>query len=441
MDATERFLENAPRLAEIVGVQPVWLSALRKEGHDSFAERGFPSSKDEEWKYTSLVALSRQSFTLAGDAGLAAAADLVQQERLAGAHLLVFVDGEMATDLCSVGELPEGVMFTSLRHALVKDEAWVRRRLGAQAKLEAWPLTALNAALWRDGLALRVPAKVVLEQPLQVIYLTTAQKQSLEVQLRSLVEVGESAQVRLIESYVGLEGAQASFTNVVSEVTLGDNARLDRVKSEREGDATFHVGRFELRQGRDSSFRSHIFSLSGKLLRDDLNTRFEGEGGECELYGLFFASGDHLVDHHTVVDHAVPRCRSVESYKGVIDGKARGVFNGKVIVREDAQHTDSQQSNKNLLLSESATINSKPQLEIFADDVKCAHGATVGQLDEDALFYLRARGIGLEEARSMLIRAFAVEVTEGVHDEALREGLETAFVAQLTHTPRLEVGA
>lgn len=431
MDATERFLENHARLEEIVGAEPAWLAELRKAGRESFAAQGFPTSKHEEWKYTTLAELSRQAFSLSGEEGLEAAAAAVAEEQLEGAHRLVFVDGELAQGLSDLGELPEGVVLGSLRQVLAEDGDWVRALLGAQAGLGGWPLTALNAALWRDGLALRVPPKVALEKPVQAIYVTTALKRPLEVQLRSLVELGQSASATLIESHVGLSAAQASFTNVVSEVVLGDDARLHRIKSEREGDDAFHVARFELRQGRDSSFRSHVFSLGGKLSRDDLDTRFDGQGGQCELYGLFFARNDHQVDHHTAVDHAVPRCRSVESYKGVLDDKARGVFNGKVFVREGAQQTDGQQSNKNLLLSESATINTKPQLEIFADDVKCTHGATVGQLDEEALYYLRARGIGLEQARGMLIRAFAAEVIEGVGHEALRERLESAFLAQL----------
>jgi Fe-S cluster assembly protein SufD len=433
MNATERFLENMSKLDAELGDQPAWLKEQRAQARERFAELGFPTTRHEEWKYTNVAPLTRLAFELPEGNELAQAAldETIERWRLPGSALAVIVDGRWVSERCELAELPEELVVESLRRSVARDPEGLAERLGKRLDSEQQAFTALNAGLWRDGLRLHAPAGLRVERPLQLLCINSGAERPQEIQLRHLLTVERSAEVTLIEHYVGLDG-RPTFCNVVSEIELGDNAQLDRYKIELEGERGYHVGRVEAAQGRDARLRSHVFSLSGQLIRDDFGSRLDGVGGDATFNGLFLADGERVVDHHTVVDHAVPNCTSNELYKGILGDKARGVFNGKVFVRQDAQGTAAQQSNKNLLLSRSATINTKPQLEIWADDVKCTHGATVGQLDGDALFYLRARGIGEEQAKSMLIRAFAAELLDGVRHLPLRMQLEEQLEARLS---------
>jgi Fe-S cluster assembly protein SufD len=281
-----------------------------------------------------------------------------------------------------------------------------------------------------DGAFLHVPDGVVLEQPLQILFISAVDQPAVS-HPRTLIVLGERSQARIIETYVGVEADTHYFANAVTEVFVGESAVLDHYKVQQESVGAFHIGSMHVHAARSASFSSHSFSLGGKLVRNDALATLDGEGAEVTLNGLYLADGDRLVDNHTTIDHARAHCPSHEVYKGILGGRARAVFNGKIIVRQDAQKTDAKQTNRALLLSDDALINTKPQLEIFADDVKCTHGAAIGQLDEDAIFYLRARGLTFFEARDMLIHAFAGEILERVQIEPLKTALESELYAQL----------
>lgn len=437
MQATERFLESWPRLEAELGDEPAWLRSQRAAGRARFGELGFPTLKDEEWKYTNVRALSQLSFELAdapagqlGDSARGrAVAEQLEAWRLPGMALAVFVDGCFVSELSELDALPGELRVGSLREA--RADGLVAEHLGQVADCSGNAFGALNAGLWRDGLFLHATAGLKMETPLLVLHLMSDAERACEQQLRHLIVAERGAEVTLIEHYLGVEGAP-SFRNVVAEVVVGENALVDRYKVEVEGRQTTHIERHAARLGRDSRYRSHVFSLGGQLVRNDLGARLTDTGAESLFNGLFLVDGERHVDHHTVVDHEKPHCQSHELYKGILADKARGVFNGKVFVREGAIGTDARQSNKNLLLSPSATIDTKPQLEIFADDVKCTHGATVGQLDKEALFYLRTRGIDAAQAKSMLIRAFAAELLDDVRLLPLRMQLEGELERRLT---------
>jgi len=297
------------------------------------------------------------------------------------------------------------------------------------------PFVALNTAFFADGAYLELPRGVVLERPVELVFLSTGAGAVPSVaHLRNLIVLGEASQATVVETYAGRSGIY--FTNVVTEVAAGPAAVLDHYKLQRESRDAFHMATFQLHGDRDGNLSSHSISLGGGLVRNDVNTVLDGSGIECILNGLYLADGRQLVDHHMRVEHAKPHCASHELFKGILDGKARSVFNGLIYVHPGAQKTDAKQSNRNLLLSADAIANSNPQLEIFADDVRCTHGSTVGQLDADAIFYLRSRGIGEDAARSLLTYAFASDIVQRIKVEPLRRHLEEFLFARL---PRGEV--
>ncbi|HVB37990.1 MAG TPA: Fe-S cluster assembly protein SufD, partial [Vicinamibacterales bacterium] len=299
------------------------------------------------------------------------------------------------------------------------------------------PLTtfpALNTAFFADGAFVLLPPHTILDAPIHLLFITVADRARTEAVMthpRVLLVAGEDSQARIIESYAGTPGA-TYFTNALTEVSLGEHAVVEHCRVQRESDAAFHVGLMHVNGRRSSTFTSHAFALGGALVRNEIAAVMGGEGMECTLNGLYLATGRQLVDNHTTIDHATPHCSSHEIYKGVLAGRARGVFNGKIIVRPDAQKTDAKQTNRALLLSDDAVIDTKPQLEIFANDVKCTHGAAIGQLDDDAVFYLRSRAIGEQDARTMLIHAFAGEVLDRVHIEPVRAQLRDELTARLS---------
>jgi Fe-S cluster assembly protein SufD len=347
-------------------------------------------------------------------------------------HRLVFVNGRFSEPLSRTAGLPAGVRFGSLAEGLRSSAAAVQRHFGAQADIDARPFAALNSAFVADGGYVAIGDGVILETPLQLMFVSVAPaaQPGTMSHPRTLIVLGTRSQSQIVETYVGLSG-QTYLTNAVTEVVLGDDAKLDHYKVQEESVDAFHVASMHVQTGRASAFSSHSFALGGKLVRNDVVATLAGEGSECTLNGLYLADGDRLVDNHTTIDHAQAHCPSHEIYKGILGGTARAVFNGKIIVREDAQKTDAKQTNRALLLSDGATINTKPQLEIFADDVKCTHGAAIGQLDEDALFYLRTRGFTFQEARDMLIHAFAGDILDRVKIEPLRAALESELYTQL----------
>ncbi len=298
-----------------------------------------------------------------------------------------------------------------------------KNHFGKYADYKNHIFTALSTAYTKDGAFIYVPDGKIVEDPIHIIFVASSNKDKLLIQPRNLFIAGDNAQVTIIEHYVG-EDEGIYFTNSVTEIVAGKNAVVDHIKLQEESKSAFHIARMEVDQERDSNFSSHLISTGGEISRNDFNSRFNDNGGECTLNGLFMLNDSQLFDAHTLMDHAKPHCNSHEHYKGILDDTSRGVFNGKVIVRQDAQKTNAFQQNNNILLSNKALVNTKPQLEIFADDVKCSHGATIGQLDEDALFYLKSRGIGNEASNIILLQAFASDVIKSIKIESVKNYLQ-----------------
>ncbi|HSR49243.1 MAG TPA: Fe-S cluster assembly protein SufD [Acidobacteriota bacterium] len=401
---------------------PIGVRSLRKEAFHHFAEQGFPTTRDEDWKYTNLSPLTRLELGTQGEDHLQAS-DL---ERLRfgdlGCPRLTFVNGRFSEALSTLDQMPEGVEVKRLSQALENEPEVVEEHVGRHAEYEGKPFTALNLAFLHEGAFLRVAPNTVVEKPVQILYLSTEKAQDGVSHPHNLVLVGENSQFKFVENYSCL-GQARYFNNVVSEVVVGDNAVVDHFKIEMESLQAFHVNRTAVYQGRTSNYRNFFVAFGGSIVRNDMNTVLDGEGSHCGLDGLFVTREKQLVDSFTVMDHAQPNCDSREVYKGILDDHSRGVFHGRIIVRQKAQKTDSKQSSDNLLLSDNALVNTKPQLEIYADDVKCTHGATIGQLDEEGLFYLRSRGIPEDAARGLMIYAFASEVLSRVSYKPLRERL------------------
>jgi Fe-S cluster assembly protein SufD len=431
------YLDVAQRFQAGRGADPVWLRTLRQEGLAQLAQVGFPTTRHEAWKYTDVAPIVSRPFVPAWPGKRVHLEAWVEQLALPGPRL-VFVDGRFAPELSSREGVPAGVRVKCLREAIQEDGEALEAVLGQHARAGAHPFVALNAALLEEGVFMRVAPGTVAALPVQLLFLVSGDGAAQVLAApRIVVDVGANAEAALVECYGGEEGG-GSFTNAVTEVVLGENARLHHYKLQAETEGAFHLASLHARQARDSRLASHAFSLGGALARNEVSSVFGGEGGECVLNGLYVGRGTQHLDHRTDLDHAVPRCTSRELYKGVLDGRSRGTFHGRVLVRPEAQRTDATQSNRNLLLSEEALVDTRPQLEILADDVKCAHGAVVGRLDEQALFYLRSRGIPRPEAEQLLTYAFASEVVGAVHLEPLRARVERLVAERLLGAARRE---
>lgn len=412
--------------------EPAWLPTLRKAALARFTELGFPTQRSESWRYTNVTRIAQTDFHLARDASRRPTRD--ELEALAfpvfACSLYVFVNGRFAPELSSPRSPAQGIRVESLADVLLRSPGCVEPHLARHADFEEQAFVALNSAFLDDGAFVQIPAHAEAAGPIHVVHLSIPGPEPLVSHPRTLIVVERGSRAAVLEDYVSL-GTGTLFTNAVSEIVVGEGAHLEHVKLQREGDAVLHVGALHLRQDRDSRLVSHSISLGAALARHDIVAALDAEGADCTLNGLYAAADGQHVDHQTTLDHARPRGTSRELYKGVLAGSARGVFNGRVIVRADAQHTDSRQTNKNLLLSRDAEVNSKPQLEIAADDVKCSHGSSIGSLDEDALFYLRARGLAEPEARVLLTRAFASEVVNHIGILPLRPCIEELLVERL----------
>ena len=408
---------------------PAWLEGMRRAAIERFGELGFPTPRLEAWKYTNLGALSSTAFAPAP----AASAEPVARARwpfrdLLGSRL-VFVNSRFSPKLSSVANLPSGVTAGSLASAV--ESGALEEHLGRQAAFGDAPFIALNTALFEDGAFIRIPRGVVLEEPILALFVSTGSDRPTMTHPRNLILAGRECQAVLVESHIGL-GEGIYFTNPVTEIVAEENCHLEYVKVQEDGPRAFHIAAVTTRQERSSNLSMFSIALGAGLAREDLTVVLDGEGSDALLNGLYVETGEQHVDNYTTLDHAKAHCGSRELYKGVLDGKSTGVFHGRIIVRPDAQKTDAKQSNKNLLLSEDAVINTKPQLEIYADDVKCTHGATVGQVDSEAVFYLRSRGIGLDDARAMLTLAFANEILSRMKSRYLAEQLRASVAAKLS---------
>ena len=421
---------------ETIESAPHWLRTLRTAAMARFAELGFPSRNHEEWRSTNIAPIAETLFE-AGATTLDAAiiAELAFAE-LPG-HLLVLVNGKVSPELSRIGALPGGVIVGSLADVLRNSPALAEAYLAKSAEFDKAAFVALNTAFLSDGAYISIPRSAIIEEPIQILYVSAAGGVPTVSYPRALIVAGENSQATIAETYLQT-GEGTVFSNAVTEIVLGENAVLDHYKTTQKGDGSYHVGTLQTELAKSANFSSHNITLDGAIVRHDSNAKLAGEGGECTLNGLYIARERQLVDNHTAIDHALPHCNSHELYKGILDDRSRGVFNGKIFVRLDAQKTDAKQTNQTLLLSREATINTKPQLEIFADDVRCTHGATIGQLDDEMLFYMRARGIGREEARGLLTYAFASDVIDRMKFVALRNLVHRALFSHLPSEIRAE---
>jgi Fe-S cluster assembly protein SufD len=413
------------------------LDELRRAAIERFAILGFPTTRQEEWRFTNLAPLARTVFQRperpapgADGPRRISPADLAPWTFDGVAARLVFVDGRLAPELSTPpnSPLPPGTVVDGLAAALAREPRQLEPWLGRFASFVEHPFVALNTAFLDDGALVVLPRGAVVERPIHLLYLSTASQPPLVSYPRNLVVAGEGSQVTVVETYAG-EGAY--FSCGVTELVAGPGAVVDHYKVQHESRDAYHLATLQVYGERASAISSHSISLGGLLVRNDVNALLAGEGIDCILNGLYLAGGRQLVDNHMRVEHAKPHCASHELYKGILDGKARSVFNGLIHVHPGAQKTDAKQSNRNLLLSPDAIANSNPRLEIFADDVKCTHGSTVGQLDDDAVFYLRSRGIGLDAARSLLTYAFASDILGRIKVEPVRHDLEEFLFARL----------
>jgi Fe-S cluster assembly protein SufD len=397
---------------------------IREEALENFKELPLPTLKDEEWRYTNISPLLKYNFTLPSE-DLEISDELVNKFSFneMDSNLLIFVNGKFSEENSKLLNLPEGAIAGSISDAMKNNPEIIEKHFSKYASYSNQIFTALSTAYTKDGAFVYVPDGKIIENPIHIIFITTASEEKIIIQPRNLFVASKNSQVTIIEHFVS-ENNNIYFTNAVTEIVAGDNATVDHYKLQEESKNAFHIARVEIDQERSSNFTSHSISTGGALTRNDINARFNGENSECTLNGLFLLEDKQLFDAHTLIDHAIPLCNSHEHYKGILDDSSRGVFNGKVLVRQDAQKTNAFQQNNNILLSNNALVNTKPQLEIFADDVKCSHGATIGQLDEDARFYLKSRGIGEEAANSILIHAFASDVIKSMKIESVRNYLE-----------------
>ena len=384
-----------------------WLQKLRESAFHRFVELGFPTTHDEEWRFTNVAPIARTAFRPALPPFMYSVSSPFQFH-------LTFMNGHLVE---RPENLPKGVEagpFTS-------DEEAVSQHLARYASYDRNAFAALNTAFCATGAVIRVPRGLVLDEPIAITYATGPGTDGAVTHPRTLVLVGSDAHCTIVESYSG--GEDAYFTNAVTEIVAGDGAVVDHYKLQLEGPRAYHVATMQVQLGRSANFSSHSISLGGALVRNDVNAVLS-EGTEATLNGLYIVNGTQHIDNHTVIDHAKPHGTSHEMYKGILDGKANAVFNGRIIVRKDAQKTDSKQTNKNLVLSDEAVINTKPELQILADDVRCTHGATIGQLDAESLFYMQSRGIGKSDARNLLTYAFAQDIVDRIKVQSLRDSLE-----------------
>ncbi len=438
MKATDPHLEQFEQFgAKARG--PAWLFPLRQTAISRFADVGFPSPGHEDWRFTNVAPIANLPFKPVFQPSTHG----LDREAVSGftfgrldAARLVFVDGHWAKELSAPGPLPAGVVAGSLAEALAAGAGVLEKCLRRWAQEEAGAFALLNLAFFQDGAFVLVPPGQVVERPIHLLFISTAKDPGATAHPRNLVFLGAGSRATVIESYVSLKAAPG-LTNAATELALEEGAALEHCKFQAEGLNAFHIATMHARLRPKSRLISHSIAAGAKLSRNNIRAWLGGAGVECILNGLYLTRGDQLADHHMVVEHAAPNCASHEYFNGILDGRSKGVFHGRILVQPGAQKTDAKQTNKNLLLSEDATADTKPQLEIYADDVKCTHGATVGQLNDESIFYLRSRGLGLATARQMLIHAFAGEIVERIRHQPAREELDRLVWDRLEANPRL----
>lgn len=434
LDAFEQLEKRAPA--------PQWLQQIKREAFARFWELGFPTLKDEDWRFTNVAPIANTEFRLAEAVAIDAEALRGVIPSWAGIRL-VFVNGVFSPELSSPGTASAGVVVMSLAEAIAASHPLLKEHLAKHEDYRADAFTALNTAFIQDGAFVLVKRGTALENPVYVLYVSTGDTAEM-AHPRNLFVAGEQSQATFVEDYVSLSGAgsltrqhgseahpqtsvdgAAFFSNVVTELVAGTDSVVSHFMIEREDESALNVSTLSIDQERNANVDSHSVLVGGALVRNNVHPVLAGEGADCLINGLFVANGRQHMDNYMKVEHASPHCNSRQFYNGILDGHSRGVFHGRIIVHKHAQKTDAKQTNRNLLLSNDAQIDTKPQLEIYADDVKCTHGATIGQMDEEALFYMRSRGIPDAEARRLMLFAFASECLDRVKAGVVRDWLET----------------
>lgn len=416
--------------SEAGGTEPRWLIDSRESGIQSFARTGWPTTAHEDWRFTNLAGLARLPF-LPQAASTAPQADLdslrpwIAALPLANlpAMNLVFVDGHYQAALSDWRDLPQGVGVDPLRQLVARNPAWLEAHFHASNGAGQDPIAALNSAFADDGVAIRIPEGVRVGFPIRLLFVARCRAAGAATFPRIVLDAGARSHVTVIEQYASL-GSSPGATHPLTTIQAGAEAELEHLRFQDESLATWHLASIDARFERASRVALHSFALGGCVSRVNIRTKLDGEHLEAVLNGLYLTRGTQLADHHMVVEHAQPACASHEYFNGILDGRSKAVFHGRILVRPCAQKTDAKQTNKNLLLSDDAVVNTKPQLEIYADDVKCTHGATIGQMNEESIFYLRSRGISLASARRILMHAFAGEIVDRIQHPALRDELD-----------------
>ena len=426
MEAYRFDFEESAKLSK----EPAWLRDIRREAMGTFERLDFPTMKDEDWHFTNVAPIAEKMFALPRKGGQVSE-DLIARFAFGSEwNTIVFVNGRLER-IDEQSKNIRGTTITTVHEEIAKDSELLKRHLSKLASSESAAFTALNTAFAVDGAVIRVAPDAVVEKPIHLLFISDENAENTAIQTRNLIFAERHSQCTIIESYVSV-GGENYFANAVTEVFVGEGARIGHYKLQTESRSAFHVGTIQVEQARDSRYESFSFATGAKLSRTNVYTTLAGDAAEAILNGLYMVDGSQHVDHQTRIEHVAPNCPSHELYKGILDGNSHGVFNGKVYVHPEAQKTDGKQSNNNLLLSDGARVDTKPQLEIFADDVKCTHGATVGRLDETALFYMRSRGIGPSQAKRLLTYAFAADVLEKIELEPLKEALEAQVLDKFT---------
>jgi Fe-S cluster assembly protein SufD len=405
----------------------------RKEAIQHFERLGFPTTKHEEWKYTDVKGLLKGEFDFIPNTASTSLSVSDVEELLipdTDANVLVFINGVYQAGLSKIISAPDEITIQDFSKAYATHASLIDTYFAKLAAYHTQAFVALNTAFAQSGTFIHIPNNKIVQKPVIIYHITDAGGAKPVSMPRNLIVAGKNSQASVAEIYL-TKGEGSSFTNTVTEIVVQENANLEHTKIQNEGSQAYNIGTTQVHQARDSKFFSVTVSLNGAVVRNDLNIVLDDQNCEANLFGLYMPTGKTHIDNHSLVDHAKPHCYSNELYKGILDGKSTGVFNGKIFVRQDAQKTNAFQSNRNILLSKEASMNTKPQLEIFADDVKCSHGATTGQLDEDMLFYLRARGIGLDKAKALLMYAFAADIINQIKIESVKHYIENAISGRL----------
>lgn len=432
----EQFQANASALP---GCGHKWVAELRDGALARFTELGFPSIREEAWKYTDVRPIVRKNFQIAAftDPAPETGIDL-ERWTIAGldCHRMVFIDGRYHAALSEADLHEEGLELKCLSQALNDDPDSVHSEIQEDHD-HSLAFELFNSAFMSDGAVIRIREQVVVERPIHLIFISRHRAQAVTSNIRNIIICGKHSRATVIESYVGDDDSN-NFTNSVTRIVMQPEAHLGHYKIQSESETSYHIGQLHARQHNDSCLRSYSIALGGRLARTDITTLLSGENARADMLGIYLPHGKQHIDHHTLADHRSPNCVSNEHYRGVINDHGRSVFNGKVIVRPGAEKTDARQENHNLMLSDDGEVDTKPELEIYADDVKCSHGATIGQVDQDALFYLRARGIDMETANQLLTHAFLKEPLAAVVNSELKAWINNAVNRRLPHKKTLE---